>query len=143
MNSDEEWQPFMRQFADSIRHIVHDVDKVISRNGQNTAIEDELESLRSKVDELTEEVNISCSQIVPVHAYFSCLAALSPAGRVRTAISRAHNFEIPFARHDAHIYEADDQEWYRGMQAHKPMSRRRSFDIDFRHRLICTDWYNG
>lgn len=59
VNSDQEWQLFMRQFADSIRHIVHDVDKVISNNGH---IEDELESLRSKVDELTEEVNLSFSR---------------------------------------------------------------------------------
>lgn len=59
VNSDQEWQLFMRQFADSIRHIVHDVDKVISNNRH---IENELESLRSKVDELTEEVNLSFSQ---------------------------------------------------------------------------------
>ena len=55
--SDGQWQPFMRQFANSIRHIVHDIDKSISIDGDHPIVEDELESLRSKVDELTEEVS--------------------------------------------------------------------------------------
>lgn len=54
--SDEGWQEFMKQFTQSIRDVVRGLDGTPTTGVHDTVIKEELDSLRTKVDDLTEEV---------------------------------------------------------------------------------------
>lgn len=55
--SDDGWQQFVKQFADSVRHITgQNLEATLASDDRETILREELESLRTKVDELTDEV---------------------------------------------------------------------------------------
>ncbi|KAJ3532310.1 hypothetical protein NM688_g7443 [Phlebia brevispora] len=73
------WHPFVKQFTESIQHIVHDADKVIASGGPQSLIEDELDSLRSKIDQLTEERSRLRDEIEQQAVELKTLRSLPPS----------------------------------------------------------------
>ena len=55
-SSDDSWRLFMKRFGASVEHIVHDPLPALSEHEGGEALQEELESLRTKVQELSEEV---------------------------------------------------------------------------------------
>lgn len=55
--SDESWRVFLKRFATSVEHITgQEIEVKEARENGSVEIEQELEMLRAKVDELTDEV---------------------------------------------------------------------------------------
>ncbi|THG96218.1 hypothetical protein EW026_g5579, partial [Hermanssonia centrifuga] len=55
-NFDDSWCSFVKQFADSVRHITgQSLEAGTAQDGQNLIVGEELDSLRMRVDELSEE----------------------------------------------------------------------------------------
>ena len=58
IHSDDGWQQFIKQFAESIRHITgQNLEATLASEDRESILREELEALRSKVDELSEEVS--------------------------------------------------------------------------------------
>jgi hypothetical protein len=56
--SDDGWRQFVKQFAESIRHITgQNLEATLGSDDREALLQEELESLRCKVDELSEEVS--------------------------------------------------------------------------------------
>ena len=55
-SSDDSWRLFMERFGASVEHIVHDPLPALSEHEGDEALQEELEHLRTKVRELSEEV---------------------------------------------------------------------------------------
>lgn len=57
--SDDSWHVFMKRFAASVVHITgQDLEvKTVSESASSTIVEQELESLRTKYEELSDEVS--------------------------------------------------------------------------------------
>jgi diaphanous 1 len=64
--SDNSWHLFMIRFANSVQHITgQELEvRVISDSDQMTVVEQEMEALRTKVDELSDEVSDSISTLI-------------------------------------------------------------------------------
>ena len=58
--SDDSWRVFLKRFATSVQHITgQEVEvKVLGETSSSDIVEQELESLRLKVEELSDEVNV-------------------------------------------------------------------------------------
>lgn len=56
--SDDSWHTFMKRFAGSVQHITgQELEVLTGRDSDSlTIVEEELEDLRAKVDELSDEV---------------------------------------------------------------------------------------
>jgi len=48
---------FLKRFAASVEHITGQEDKIETRPGSDSSVEEELEALRSKVEQLSDEVS--------------------------------------------------------------------------------------
>lgn len=56
-SSDDNWRVFMKRFASSVQHITgQTVDVVVGGGSPREVVEEELEVLRAKVEELSDEV---------------------------------------------------------------------------------------
>lgn len=56
--SDDGWRQFIKRFADSVRHITsQNLEASLASEDRESVLREEMETLRSKVDELTEEVS--------------------------------------------------------------------------------------
>lgn len=61
VRSDDSWRDFLKRFAGSVQHITGQVlDVRPALDGNELQLEDEVERLRAKVDELSEEVTTCC-----------------------------------------------------------------------------------
>lgn len=58
-SSDDSWRLFMKRFGASVEHIVHDPLPALSEHEGDEDLQEELEHLRTKVQELSEEVGQS------------------------------------------------------------------------------------
>jgi diaphanous 1 len=55
--SDDSWHIFMKKFASSVQHITgQELDVKAASDNDTTIVEQELEELRAKVEELSDEV---------------------------------------------------------------------------------------
>lgn len=60
MHSDDGWQHFVKQFAESVRHITgQNLQANLGSEDRETILQEELESARTKADKLGEEVIMS------------------------------------------------------------------------------------
>ena len=58
MFSDGSWRRFVKQFAESVRHITgQNLEASLASDDHENILREELESLRHKIDELTGEVS--------------------------------------------------------------------------------------
>ena len=64
--SDDSWRVFLKRYATSIQHITgQEVEvKALGETSSRDIVEQELESLRLKVEELSDEVNVFNTVIV-------------------------------------------------------------------------------
>lgn len=71
--SDDSWHTFMKRFASSVEHITGQELDVhpASRGDSLVVVEQELEELRAKVEELSDEVGPSLPKFSKSHLYRS------------------------------------------------------------------------
>jgi hypothetical protein len=85
--SDDSWHIFMKRFLTSVQHITGQELEVKSAMDSTSfnVVEQELEELRSKVEELSQEVSIP-KKVGALHVYKSCRFSAQNCGT--TSISR-------------------------------------------------------
>lgn len=117
--SDDGWQLFIKQFASSVKGITGqelDVKLAIDGADSNAIVEEELEVLRAKVDELSDEVSHLTAAVFAF--LMNCIAssAYGVTQPVKPTACRNEYSEILAPECDDASAEDPRQSWTRGRQ---------------------------